>query len=254
MILDAWLPWILSVALLSVRLTVAFALSPALSSFGLPAMVRVALTIALAVLIFASRAAPEQAAMWATDPLRLLQAAAAELGLGALLGLSVHVVFAGFAIAGRMLDVQIGFAIGSTFDPITRTRADIIGALLSLLAVTIFFASDAYLELIRLLARSLDLFPLGQLPALNDPIRPLLAAGWMYSLGFALAAPLVMTLLLTDITVGVLSRNMPQLNVLVLSIPIKVLIGYLVLSFTSRGWAPLIHRDFDRMAELIGVR
>lgn len=254
MILDSLLPWLVSVGLLSVRLTVAVALSPAFSSFGVPAVVRLALTLALSALIYADRGASPAAAAWIAAPARLLAPVAVEIGLGALLGLSVQVVLAAFAVAGRMMDVQIGFAIGSVFDPVTRTRGDVIGSLMSLLGVTLFFASNAHIELVRLLARSLDVFPLGQMPDLNDPMRPLLAAGWMFSLGFSLAAPLALALLLTDVCVGVLSRNMPQMNVLVLSIPIKVIIGYLVLSSVVVGWGPLVEQTFDHMAAAVGVR
>ncbi len=254
MLLDPLLPWLVSVGLLSVRLSVAVALSPAFSSFGVPAVVRLALTLALSALIYADRGASPAAAAWIAEPARLLVPIAVELGLGALLGLSVQVVLAAFAVAGRMMDVQIGFAIGSVFDPVTRTRGDVIGSLMSLLGVTLFFASGAHIELVRLLARSLDVFPLGQMPGLNDPLRPLLAAGWMFSLGFSLAAPLALALLLTDICVGVLSRNMPQMNVLVLSIPVKVVIGYLVLSSVVVGWGPLVDQAFGHMAASIGMR
>jgi len=251
--LDTWLPWLTCVGLLSVRLTVALALSPAFASFGVPGPVRVVLTLALAFLLLAGHSLPPEAVAWAQDPLTLLSACGAEVLLGALFGLSVHIVFAAFAIAGRLLDVQIGFAIGSTFDPVTRTRADIVGALMSLLAVTLFFVSDSHMELVRFLDRSVDLFPLGQLPALDDPMRPLLAAGWMYAFAIALAAPVSVALLLVDIAVGVLSRNMPQMNVLVMATPIKVLVAFLVLSLSVRTWAPLVHRDFDRAALLLGV-
>jgi len=212
---DPFLPWIVSVALLTVRLTVAVALSPALSAYGVPATVRIALTLALAALAFAYRSPLSAAAEWAADPVRLVQPVLAEIFTGALLGLGVHVVLAAFALTGRLMDVQIGFGIGSIFDPITRTSANVLGSLVSLLGVTLFFVSEAHLALAQLVSDSIDVFPLGQLPALSDPMRPLLAAGSMYSLGLALAAPVVMALLLTDLVVGVASRNLPQVNVLI---------------------------------------
>lgn len=251
---EALLPWMLSIALLTVRLTVAIALSPAFSAYGVPATVRVALTFALATLTFASRPPVADAVAWAADPIKLVMPVMAEVFIGALLGLGVHVVLAALALAGRLMDVQIGFALGSVFDPVTRTSSNVLGSMVSLLGVTLFVVSDAHLQLAQLIAQSIDTLPLGEFPALNDPLQPLLAAGSMFALGLAFAGPVAVALLLTDLAVGVASRNMPQVNVLVLAIPIKVIVGYAVLALAVVGWAPLLQQGFGRMASLLDAR
>jgi flagellar biosynthesis protein FliR len=123
-----------------------------------------------------------------------------------------------------------------------------------LLGVTLFVVSDAHLQLARLISDSIDVFPLGRLPPLNDPLQPLLAAGSMFALGVAFAAPLAATLLLTDLAVGVASRNMPQINVLILAMPIKIMVGYSVLALAVRGWGPLVSQGFGRMTQVLGIR
>jgi flagellar biosynthetic protein FliR len=175
----------------------------------------------------------------------------AEIFIGALLGLGVHVLFAAFALAGRLMDVQIGFAIGSVFDPVTRTSSNILGSLMSLIGVTLFVTSNAHLELARLVASSIDLLPLGQMPALNDPMQPLLAAGSMFAFGLAFAGPVAVALLLTDVAIAVASRNMPQLNVLVLAIPVKVIVAYLVLSIAVVGWGPLMQQALGQTLRVL---
>lgn len=152
------------------------------------------------------------------------------------------------------MDVQIGFALGSIFDPVTRTSSNVLGSMVSLLGVTLFVVSDAHLQLAQLIAQSMDALPLGEFPALNDPMQPLLAAGSMFALGLAFAGPVAVALLLTDLAVGVASRNMPQVNVLVLAIPIKVIVGYAVLALAVVGWAPLLQQGFGRMASLLDAR
>jgi flagellar biosynthesis protein FliR len=248
------LPWIVSVALLTVRLTVAVALSPALSAYGTPATVRIALTLVLAALTFAYRAAVPAAAAWVADPALLVLPVLAEVFIGALLGLGVHVVLAALALAGRLMDVQVGFSIGSVFDPVTRTSSNVLGSMTGLLGVTLFFVSDAHLQLAQLVSQSVDVLPLGEMPTLNDPMRPILAAGSMFALGLAFAAPLAMALLLTDVAIGVASRNMPQINVLILAMPVKVIVGYGVLAFAVLGWAPLLSQGLARMADLLELR
>jgi flagellar biosynthetic protein FliR len=236
------LPWAFSVMLLTVRLGVALALSPALASYGVPAMVRIALTVALAVLAFADRAPAPAVANWLATPSAVITPVLAEVFTGALLGLGVQVLFGALALAGRLMDVQIGFAIGSVFDPVSRSGSSVLGSLMSLIGITLFVLSNAHLELAQLVSASIDLLPLGQMPALHDPMQPLLAAGSMFALGLAFAGPVAVALLLTDVTIAVASRNMPQLNVLVLAIPLKVIVGYLVLAIAISGWGPLMQQ------------
>jgi flagellar biosynthetic protein FliR len=247
------LPWLLSVGLLSVRLTVAVALSPALTAYGIPAIVRVALTLALAALTFADHGAVPAAAAWISDPAQLITPVIAEVFIGGLLGLGVHIVLAALALAGKLLDVQVGFGIGSVFDPVTRTSSNVLGSIVTLAGVTLFVVTDAHLQLATLVSQSIDALPIGRMPPLNDPMRPLLAAGEMFTLGVALAAPVAVALLLTDLAIGVASRNMPQVNVLVLAIPVKVLVGYLVLALSVAGWGPMLQQAFGRTVVLLGL-
>lgn len=248
------LPWALSVMLLTVRLTVAVALAPALSSYGVPAMVRVVLTFALALLTFSLRAPAPSADEWLATPAAMIVPVVAEIFIGMLLGLGVHVVMAALALAGRLMDVQIGFAIGSIFDPVTRTSSNVLGSLVGLLGVTLFVVSNAHVELARLVASSIDVLPLGELPALENPMQPLLAAGSMFALGLAFAGPVAVALLITDVAIAVASRNMPQVNVLVLAMPLKAIVGYLVLASAVVGWAPLMEQALGHAVRALETR
>jgi flagellar biosynthesis protein FliR len=247
-------PWMASALLLSLRLSVAVAMSPALSAYGVPVTVRLALVFALAALALSSPAAPAPDPALLQSPQAFITAGATELLLGMLLGLGVHVVLAAFAVAGRILDVQIGFGIGSIFDPVTRASQNVMGSLMSLLGVTLFFVTDAHLALAGMLAGSLKLFPIGQLPSFADPMPVVTAAGSMFSMGLALAAPVAIALVLTDLFVGIASRNMPQINVLVLSIPLKVLIAYFILALSVRAWTPITERMFGIVGDILGAR
>jgi flagellar biosynthetic protein FliR len=217
-------------------------------------MVRVALTVALAFLTFAYRTPVPAVADWLTTPSAMIAPVMAEIFIGALLGLGMHVLLAALALAGRLLDVQIGFAIGSVFDPVTRTSSNVLGSLMSLLGVALFVISNAHLRLAQLIASSIDVLPLGEMPALSDPMQPLFAAGSMFTLGLAFAGPVAVALLLTDVAIAVTSRNMPQVNVLVLAMPIKVVIGYLVLAASVTGWGPLMQQALDQAVSVLETR
>jgi len=251
--MEPFVPWLICVALLTVRLTIALALSPAITAFGVPASVRVALTVALAGLAYADRNPAPDAAGWAASPSSLIMPVMVEIFIGALLGLAVQVVLAALALAGRLMDVQVGFAIGSLFDPVSGTGSNVLGAMMGLLGATLFMASDAHLQLAGWLAQSIDVFPLGQPVTLNEPLRPLLGTGFLFTLGLTFAAPVVVALLITDLAMGVAARNMPQVNVLLLATPVKVIVAYTVLIFAVRGWGSLLGQGFRRAAEALGV-
>jgi flagellar biosynthesis protein FliR len=250
---ESILVWLPSLLVLSARLVPVMVLSPALSSYGVPATVRIALTFMLAALALSGHALPAEAASWVRDPEKLLGVVIGELALGALIGLSVQIALAAFAVAGRVMDVQIGFGLASVFDPTTRSSSSVLGMLLSLVGVMLFIASGTHLELARLVSASLDVFPLGHVPALADPMRAMQAGGLMFSLGLSIAAPLVVTLLLVDIAMAVLSRTMPQLNVLMLGMPLKVGVGFLVLMGALPMAAALARDAFARTARAMGV-
>jgi flagellar biosynthetic protein FliR len=244
--------WLVATMLVSVRLTVAVGLSPAFSAFGLPAMVRLVLVMLLAAISQAAVPSIQQVALATTSG--LIEAIAAEVFLGMLLGFGVHVVLAAFAVAGRLLDVQSGFGIGSVFDPVSRSNQNVMGALMSIVGVTLFFLTDAHLALAAMLARSTEVFPVGRFPPLSDPMPLLSGAGAMFAAGLALAAPVSLALVLTDLFVGVVSRNMPQINVLVLAMPLKVLIAYFVLAVSVRARGPVIQRLFGLVSDVMGAR
>jgi flagellar biosynthesis protein FliR len=246
---------LVAVLLLSVRFGVAVGMAPPFTAYGMPSFVRLLLVFALAASVAASAGPhPDGLADLVDQPHRLLLGIGAEAVVGMLLGLGTHVLLAAFAFAGRLLDIQIGFGIGSVFDPVTRASANVMASLTSILGVTLFFVTEAHLALISLVSRSVQAFPLGTLPSFEDPMRLLSACGVMFSIGLALAAPVVLALLMTDVLVGVASRNLPQVNVLVLSIPLKVLVGYFVLAISVMAWAPIADSIFGMAGTVLGER
>lgn len=248
-----WMPWAAAVGLMSLRIGVAVGLAPPMTAYGLPMPAR-----ALVVLVLSSLAVDEGSTRalraLASNPTGLFVAAGIEAFVGMLLGLGVHVALAAFALAGRLLDVQVGLGIGSIFDPVTRASASVLSQLMSLLGVTLFFVTDAHLALISLVGHSVAAMPLGEMPEFDDPVRLLTATGRMFSIGVALAAPVLVALLATDVLIGIASRNLPQINVLVLGMPIKVLVGYMVLALSVPLWAPLAGNVFAGADDVLGAR
>jgi flagellar biosynthetic protein FliR len=193
------------------------------------------------------------AAVAPPDVAALVQAVLREAALGAVLGLGVLMAFAGFQLAGRLLDLQIGFGLAQVFDPATRTRVPIISATLGLLATVFFFAIDGHHALLRGVAHSLAVFPPGQAwagaTAAESVLRQL--AG-LFTLGFALAAPVVFTLALVECVLAVVSRSLPQMNMLVMGVPVKIVVGLLALAAWVSGFGQPARRLYAGIHEAWG--
>ncbi|HVE54302.1 MAG TPA: flagellar biosynthetic protein FliR, partial [Ramlibacter sp.] len=216
-------PWLATVFLLSLRLGAAFAFSPLLNVSAVPASARVVLVLALAGALSALLALPAVPARMLDHPELLFVAAFSELALGAALGLGIQLAFAAFTLAGRLLDMQIGFGLVQLFDPLSNVRSALITTAFDQLAVLLFFLLNIHHVLLRGLAWSLERFPLGQPWPLENALEPLLRqVSAMFTLGIALAAPVVFCILMVELALAVLAHALPQMNMLVIGIQVKV--------------------------------
>jgi flagellar biosynthetic protein FliR len=239
--------WLVAALLLSVRLGALALMAPPLGGAMLPPTVRVAVVLSwAAVLAVDSPGMPALAAGGALSGLGgLIAAAASEAALGAVMALGLNMAFAMFSFGARLADVQIGFGMGQVFDPMTRQQLPILGAVFTQVALVGFFLLDGHHALLRGVVLSLEATPPGQAWSLG-PLLPALArqAAQMFSLGFAMVAPVVFCLTLVEVGLGVLSRNLPQMNTLVVGVPVKVVVGLSALGLWAVGSGAVMQRAY----------
>lgn len=236
---------VLAAFLLSLRLSAVFLLTPVLYAFKVPASARVLLTIGLAVAMALAIPPAETRHALSMTAGELITAGATELALGATLGLGILAAFAAISFAGRLIDVQIGFGIAQVFDPVTQRQVPVLTAAFDKLGVITFFLVDGHHALMRGLVFSLERFPLGRSWSMEAAVPWILkqVAG-LFGLGFALAAPVVLCLLLVELALGVVARNLPQMNIFVVGIPIKILVGMVALSLWFAGAGDAMNRIY----------
>ncbi|MDO9005750.1 MAG: flagellar biosynthetic protein FliR [Aquabacterium sp.] len=241
--MDAWLLWLHMTLMASIRLTLGLVMTPLFSAFGVPALARIILVLAFAS--FAASLTLDGGAATAalpTDMAALARSAGGEVAVGLLMAVGVHTAFAAFAIAGRLMDIQMGFSLGAALDPVSKGHSAVMTSSLNLLAVLLFFVSEAHQLLLAAFFKTFELMPVGQALGIEGWLPVAQGAGVMFSLGFAVAAPVVVALLLADVVVAVVSRNLPQMNVMFLSIPIKVLLGLAVAVVSVRLLGPVTQK------------
>ena len=236
--------WVQTVLLVALRLAATLTLTPIFAVSGVTAHVRVLLILGLATTLVSALAIPPVAVLSLAD---LLVAAARELVLGALLAFGLFTAFAAFQLAGRVMDLQMGFGVATLIDPATRTQSPLLGTALNLIAVAVFFAIDGHHLLIRGLAFSLSHLPPGMPMPAFEPAAVVAQFGGMFIYAVALAAPVMIVLLMVDIAMAVLARTMPQVNVFIVSLPLKVMVGLLVLVASMRVMGPLMTRIFEKL-------
>ncbi|MDO8299534.1 flagellar biosynthetic protein FliR [Lacisediminimonas sp.] len=235
--------WLVSAVLLAIRLGMVLVMTPALGSLRIPVQVRVLMVLSFSALLaglpgMASASLP-------ADPLSLLLAACNEVVWGGMLAFGLLAAFAAFMTAGRLLDLQIGFGLASLLDPATRSNAPLLGVVLNLFATAWFLASGLHHAVLRALAHSLTVIPLGA-PVTAIPADAILGHfGLMFTLGLVLVGPIALVLLLIDIAMSITVRMLPQANVFLLSTGVKIMAGLSMLAVTVQTMQPGMRKIFD---------
>ncbi|MBW1835104.1 MAG: flagellar biosynthetic protein FliR [Deltaproteobacteria bacterium] len=169
-----------------------------------------------------------------------------EIMMGAVIGLSVQLIFAGIQLAGQLAGFQMGLAIANVMDPITSAQVSIIAQLTNLLAVLIFLTINAHHMFLRALAESFSLIPPFNVQFSNSLIEQLISiSGNMFIIAVKVGSPVIVALLLTSAAFGLIARTVPQMNVFLVAIPLKIIVGLLFLALALPYLLPFFRQLFN---------
>lgn len=145
---------------------------------------------------------------------------------GLTIGFVIYLCFVGVSIAGGLMDMQIGFSMISLFDPTSGTNSTLFQKLFYTTSMVLFITIDGHHMIIRSIVESFKVVSPGSFALGSDsPMYIIGVFSNYFAIGIKIAIPLIAVLLLTDIILGLIARAVPNLNVLVLGLPIKILIG-----------------------------
>lgn len=235
MSVDTLAGWAVSTLLLSLRIAPVFALAPPFTLTRVPPLFRALFGVALAGTLVSSH--PGAAPAVGAEAADLFVAAVRELFLGAIVVMAFQLMFGALYFAGRTLDIQAGFGLALLADPTSRNQTPLAGTLFALVAAAVFFSMNGAAELLRLLGASLDVIPLGAAAPLPPLGRLTGFISAVFLTGLGVAATSILCLFVTDLTIAMLSRTAPQMNVLVLGFQVKTFVLFLTLpaSFGAAG-------------------
>lgn len=246
--IDIGLSWITAVLLCTLRLSAMLLMTPILRGFGIPPRIRMFVVIAFA-LILISALPYHMAPVSLEQPTGFLMAAASELLTGALMGFGAICAFGVFSFAGNLLDQQWGFGLASVFDPMIRHQNPMIASIMDLLAIVLFFTTNAHHMLLRGFAWSLEKVPLGSLSPSVSTATLVHQFGLIFSNGLLLVAPVLFSVFLIDIGLAVISRNLPQFNIFMIGMPVKIIAGLLILIWLMPHMTELFTRIYGSIFE-----
>lgn len=231
------------VFLISIRLGAIFAMAPVFGSVKVPIRFRVLLVFALSTTLAIALGVKHVGLP--TTAGGIILAAASELVVGALLAFGLFTAFGAFVLGGRIVDIQIGFGVANIYDPITRSQVPLLGSMLELVALMVFFSLDGHHMIIRGLAFSLEKLPPGMILSELDPGVIVAQFGAMFTYALVIVAPVMFSLLLLDVGLAVISRTMPQINIFFVSAPLKVFVGLSVLALSVRYMGDAMRHIFE---------
>jgi flagellar biosynthesis protein FliR len=162
--------------------------------------------------------------------LPLLIAAPIELVIGISLGFILSLAFEAVELAGRVVSIQLGLSLGSVFSPTQDDSATAIDPFFSVLAGLLFLAMGLHLAIVQVLANSFVAYPVGSGWPADLSMTGAQTIALAMELGVRVALPIALVLLLVELTVALLARAIPQINVFILGLPLKMLVGIAVLA------------------------
>jgi flagellar biosynthesis protein FliR len=164
-----------------------------------------------------------------TDPMVFALTLAQEVGIGLAFALALGALAAAVTAGASLADTLVGFSFGALIDPMTGNSNGVLGQVYSLFAMMIFVVFGGMGLMIMGLAKTYTLIPLGTFPKPNA-----FAALALHSIeqvpviGLEIAAPVLIAVVVADAVFGIVARAVPQMNVLILGLPAKVMLAFAI--------------------------
>lgn len=234
-----------------VRILAMLSVAPAFGMGSVPVMLRVGLAVLVSVALApALPAMPPVQFGTATAWMLVLQ----QMLVGGAIGLAMTLILSAVQLAGGVVGLQMGMGFATLFDPVQGVQVTSLASFLNMLTLLLFLALNGHLVLLAVLARSFTLLPVAPNLGLTAQSWHTLAlsGGAIFSLGLALAAPVLGVLLIANLGLGVLTKLAPQLNLFAIGFPLFFMLGFLALYLVMPAMQNVVQHLVDVGLDLSG--
>jgi flagellar biosynthesis protein FliR len=232
--------------LVLVRMTGLFVTAPIFGRRNVPVYLKIGFSFFLAMILVNTLTVPKPEYFNNIYDFALL--VLKEFLVGITIGYVSFLVFSAIYLAGQLIDMQTGFSMVSVLDPMSNIQVPVTSNFYFIISMLIFLSINGHHLLIQALFKSYNMIPLGNASfnqnLMSDIIR---VFGDIFIIGFKISAPIIAAILITDVALGVISRTMPQLNVFVVGMPLKIILGVLIIYLSIPVFTEVISWMTGRM-------
>jgi len=243
-----WPQFLTAAVLVMIRLSGLMVFAPLFSSAAIAPRIKAGFVIAMTVLL-----APAVAAVPNARVTLDVKSILGELGVGLVFGLSLMLLNEALTFAGTLLGIQFSFSLVNLMDPNSMIDTPVLGQMLGWLGVLVIIGTGLDRSLLAALVRSFSTVPVGQavIEAKTGAALAIMAGG-IFLAGLQLAAPVLAGTLAVEVVIALVSRLSPQLPAMVMSIPLKTMVSYVVLIGSLAVWPGWIERHFTALLDAAG--
>jgi flagellar biosynthesis protein FliR len=217
------------------RLCLVLFLIPPFNNTRIPHRIKAFFTLVLTTMLFP--VLRDDVIPLSFEPGPLVCAVASEILFALLMSLAIFIILGAFEFAGELVSYQSGLSMAQVVDPQGGFQLTVISNLIEIVAILLLFALNAHHVIIKILVQSFHLLPVGQfIPNATTIDRFVLASGQLFVIAIKLAAPVLVALFLIQVALGVISKFVPNINILVTSFPITIIFGLLLTGFAMPYW------------------
>jgi len=213
------------------RVSGMFTTAPLFSTFPIPMMVKACLSALVGFIIFPFVLTSAHFQM-PHDMVMLSVLIFKEMLVGILIGFSANLIFIGIEIGGQLLAIQMGLSIAEALDPVTKQQVPIIGQFYLFIACILFIYLNGHHWLITCIYGSYHSIPINlNFEFTTEIVQKLLFfIGQLFSIAFSIIMPVFGLLFIIDIALAFISKMMPQINIFMVSLPLKIYVGIVLMS------------------------
>lgn len=232
------------------RIAALIAASPVFGHTALPARVKIGLAAFVTLIVAPALPAMPQATVFSAAGVWIM---AMQLLIGAALGITMQLVFAAVEMAGTLVGLQMGLGFATFFDPSSNASAQVISSFLNMIAVLAFLAFNGHLQMIAALIDSFQSVPIAAAMYGPPGMRTLVEwGGAIFTAGLLLSLPVVIALLVANLSLGILNRAAPQIGVFQIGFSVTLLVGMLLLMLMMPNMIPFFARLIETGVDEMG--
>lgn len=233
------------------RILSIFAFTPILSRRNLPVIARVTISIFITmIVIMVVQPEPVDSGTLAGVYLMML---VREIFIGLTLGFITNMFFNTVQVAGEIMDMQSGLGMAKVFDPETNVQMSVMGSVISFMMYLYFFATNSHMSYIQLFVISFDTLPVGG-EGFNPDLGYNIVSYFSVLLAIVvkLAMPIIAAAFILEFCMGMLMKSVPQIQIMVVNIQLKVAVGFMMLFLIAIPLADFVDGYLDIWLDALG--